>query len=334
MHHTMTRKLFSAALLSATVFASTAAVPLDAKADAYPDKPITLIVPSGAGGSTDTAARILAINIPEHIGQPVVVVNKKGASGSIGINFGLKAKPDGYMLMTGMIGGHVLYPATNLSAGYSPADYKPIAMTQMNPNVLVVNAESPYKTLKDLIDAIKAKPGSLKFSHVGAGSIHFFGAHLMMEVAGLEKTDAIGIPYKGGKNAMAGLLRGEADFHQTNFVSAIDYIKAGKVRPLAVTTKKRLEDFPDIPTYAELGYPEVDLFGWRGVIGPKDLPDDIVQKWAKAIEETMARGGWKKMVTAVGDVPNYMGPEEFTKLIAKDYARYRKMAEKLDILVK
>lgn len=222
----------------------------------------------------------------------------------------------------------------NLSAGYGPSDYTPIAMTQMNPNVLVVKADSPYKTLKDLIEAIKAKPGTLKFSHVGAGSIHYFGAHLMMEEAGLDKTAAIGVPYKGGKNAMAGLLRGEADFHQTNFVSAIDYIKAGKVRPLAVTTKVRLKEFPDIPTYTELGYPEVDIFGWRGVIGPKDLPAEIVQKWAKAIQETMERHGWLKMVDAVGDVPNFMGPEEFGKLIAKDYARYRKMAEKLDILVK
>ena len=323
-----------AGLLSAAFLAAAAISIPEAGAEGYPDKPVTLIVPSGAGGSTDTAARILAINIPEHIGQPVVVVNKKGASGSIGINFGLKAKPDGYMLMTGMIGGHVLYPATNLSAGYSPKDYTPIAMTQMNPNVLVVNAESPYKSLKDLIDAIKAKPGALKFSHVCAGSIHFFGAHLMMEVTGLDKTDAIGIPYKGGKNAMAGLLRGEADFHQTNLVSAIDYIKAGKVRALAVTTKQRLEEFPDVPTYAELGYPDVDLFGWRGVIGPKDLPADIVQKWAKAVEETMNRSGWKKMVNAVGDVPNYMGPEEFAAHIDKDYKRFRKMAEKLDILVK
>lgn len=321
-------------MFTATLFAAAMITTSDVKAEGYPDKPVTLIVPSGAGGSTDTAARILAINIPEHIGQPDVVVNKKGASGSIGINFGLKAKPDGYMLMEGMIGGHVLYPATNLSAGYSPDDYTPIAMTQMNPNVLVVNVDSPHKSLKDLTDEIKAKPGSLKFSHVGAGSIHYFGAHLMMEVTGLDKTSAIGIPYKGGKNAMAGLLRGEADFHQTNLVSAIDYIKAGKVRALAVTTKKRLKDFPDVPTYTELGYPEVDIFGWRGVIGPKNLPADIVQKWAKAIEETTNRRGWKKMTKAVGDVPNYMGPDEFSVLIAKDYARYRKMAEKLDILVK
>ncbi len=321
-------------LLSAVLFATGTLGPLTALAQGYPDKPVTLIVPSGAGGSTDTAARILAINIQEHIGQPLIVVNKPGASGSIGINYAASVKPDGYMLMEGMIGGHVLYPATNLSAGYSPEDYSPIAMTQMNPNVLVVKADSPYKTLDDLIGAIKAKPGGLKFSHNGAGSIHYFGAHLMMQVAGLEKTAAIGIPYKGGKNAMAGLLRGEADFHQTNLVSALDYIHAGKVRALAVTTKARLDDVPDVPTYAELGYPEVDIFGWRGVIGPKGLSDDIVQQWAKAIQETMERPGWKKMVAAVGDVPNFMGPEEFKKHIERDFVRYRKMAEELDIVVK
>jgi tripartite-type tricarboxylate transporter receptor subunit TctC len=320
--------LLATAILTAGMIA---AVP--AGAGEYPDKPITLVVPSGAGGSTDTAARIMAINIQDHIGQPIIVVNKKGASGGIGINFALKAKPDGYILMEGMIGGHVLHPAMNTSTGYTPADYTPIAMTQMNPNVLVVNADSPYQSLQDLLDAIKAKPGELKFSHAGAGSIHYFGIHLLLKTAGLGNDSAVAIPYKGGKRSMAGLLRGEADFHQTNLVSAIDFIQTGKVRALAVTTKERLKVLPDLPTYTELGYPEVDIFGWRGVIGPKGLPKEIVDKWAKAVQETMERKGWIKMVTAVGDVPNYMGPEEFAKLIESDYERYRQMATDLGILV-
>jgi tripartite-type tricarboxylate transporter receptor subunit TctC len=320
--------LLATAILTAGMIAAVPAV-----AGEYPDKPITLVVPSGAGGSTDTAARIMAINIQDHIGQPIIVVNKKGASGGIGINFALKAKPDGYILMEGMIGGHVLHPAMNTSTGYTPADYTPIAMTQMNPNVLVVNADSPYQSLQDLLDAIKAKPGELKFSHAGAGSIHYFGIHLLLKTAGLGNDSAVAIPYKGGKRSMAGLLRGEADFHQTNLVSAIDFIQTGKVRALAVTTKERLKVLPDLPTYTELGYPEVDIFGWRGVIGPKGLPKEIVDKWAKAVQETMERKGWIKMVTAVGDVPNYMGPEEFAKLIESDYERYRQMATDLGILV-
>jgi tripartite-type tricarboxylate transporter receptor subunit TctC len=318
-----------ASILTASVIAGAPVM-----AGEYPDKPIKIVVASGAGGSTDTAARIMAINIQDHIGQPIIVVNMKGGSGSIGINFGLKAKPDGYILMEGMIGGHVLHPAMNTSAGYTPADYTPIAMTQMNPNVLVVNVDSPYKTLQDLLDAIKANPGKMKFSHAGAGSIHFFGIHLLMKTVGLENDAAIAVPYKGGKRSMAGLLRGEVDFHQTNLVSAIDFIKAGKVRALAVTTKERLKVFPDVPTYGELGYPNVDIFGWRGVIGPKGLPKAIVDKWAKAVQETMDRKGWKKMVKAVGDVPRYMGPEEFKKHIDSDFERYREMATDLGIVVK
>lgn len=323
------RGLLTAAVLAVSAFAFAPAM-----AGEYPDKPIKLVVASGAGGSTDTAARIMAINIQDHLGQPIIVVNKKGASGGIGINFALKAKPDGYILMEGMIGGHVLHPAMNTSTGYTPADYTPIAMTQMNPNVLVVKADSPYKSLKDLLGAIKAKPGKLKFSHAGAGSIHFFGVHLLLQKAKLGNDSAVAVPYKGGKRSMAALLRGEADFHQTNLVSAIDFIKAGKVRALAVTTKKRLKGFPNVPTYAEQGYPEVDIFGWRGVIGPKNLPKPIVDKWAKAVQDTMKRKGWKKMVKAVGDVPRYMGPEEFTKHIDSDFKRYRKMATDLGILVK
>jgi len=327
------RKLLKQALLGVTVAAIAAILAAPVSAADYPDKPIKLVVASGAGGSTDTAARIMAINIQEHIGQPIIVVNKKGGSGGIGINFALKAKPDGYLLMEGMIGGHVLFPAMNTSAGYTPDDYTPIAMTQMNPNVLVVKADSPYKNLKDLLRAIKANPGKLKFSHAGAGSIHYFGIHLLLKTAGIANDSAIAIPYKGGSKSMAGLLRGEANFHQTNLVSAIDFIKSGKVRALAVTTKERLKSFPNVPTYAELGYPNVDIFGWRGVIGPKDLPKAIVDQWAKAVQDTMARKGWKKMVKAVGDMPRYMGPEEFSKLIASDFKRYRQMATDLDILV-
>ena len=327
------RKLLKQPLLGVTVAAIAAILAAPVSAADYPDKPIKLVVASGAGGSTDTAARIMAINIQEHIGQPIIVVNKKGGSGGIGINFALKAKPDGYLLMEGMIGGHVLFPAMNTSAGYTPDDYTPIAMTQMNPNVLVVKADSPYKNLKDLLGAIKANPGKLKFSHAGAGSIHYFGIHLLLKTAGIANDSAIAIPYKGGSKSMAGLLRGEANFHQTNLVSAIDFIKSGKVRALAVTTKERLKSFPNVPTYAELGYPNVDIFGWRGVIGPKDLPKAIVDQWAKAVQDTMARKGWKKMVKAVGDMPRYMGPEEFSKLIASDFKRYRQMATDLDILV-
>ena len=329
MKYQRPRGLLTAAVLAASAFAFAPAM-----GGEYPDKPIKLVVASGAGGSTDTAARIMAINIQDHIGQPIIVVNKKGASGGIGINFALKAKPDGYMLMEGMIGGHVLHPAMNTSTGYTPADYTPIAMTQMNPNVLVVKADSPYKSLKDLLATIKAKPGKLKFSHAGAGSIHFFGVHLLLQKAKLGNDAAVAVPYKGGKRSMAALLRGEADFHQTNLVSAIDFIKAGKVRALAVTTKERLKGFPNVPTYAEQGYPEVDIFGWRGVIGPKGLPKPIVDKWAKAVQDTMKRKGWKKMVKAVGDVPRYMGPEEFTKHIDSDFKRYRQMATDLGILVK
>jgi len=302
-------------------------------ADTYPSKPIKLVVASGAGGSTDTAARIMGINIQDHLGQPIIIVNKKGASGSIGINFGLKAKPDGYLLMEGMIGGHVLHPAMNLSAGYTPADYTPIAMTQMNPNVLLVSPSSPYQSLQDLLDAIAENPGELKFSHAGAGSIHYFGIHLLLKTAGLDKDSAVAIPYKGGKKSMAGLLRGEADFHQTNLVSAIDFIEAGKVRALAVTTSERLKAFPDVPTFAEQGFPGVDIFGWRGVIGPKGLPKEIIDTWAQAIADTMEMKGWKKMVKAVGDMPRFMGPEEFTKHIDQDFKRYRQMATDLGILV-
>jgi tripartite-type tricarboxylate transporter receptor subunit TctC len=324
------RRLSILAIAAATAFAGTT---FSAFSQDYPDRPIKLVVASGAGGSTDTAARIMAINIQDHLGQPVIIVNKSGGSGSIGINFGLKADADGYTLMEGMIGGHVLHPAMNASSGYTPDDYTPIAMTQMNPNVLVVSASSQYQNLDDLLAKIKSDPGALSFSHAGAGSIHFFGIHQLLKASGAGGDAAVAVPYKGGSKSMAGLLRGEVDFHQTNLVSAFDFIKTGAVRALAVTTKERLEEFPDVPTYTELGYPAVNIFGWRGVIGPKDLPQQIVDKWSKAVQETMERKGWKKMVAAVGDIARYMGPEEFKAHIEQEFSTYREMATELGILV-
>jgi putative tricarboxylic transport membrane protein len=304
-----------------------------ANAGDYPTKPVQIVVPYGAGGSTDLAMRTLAATIPEFLGQPVVVINKTGGGGAVGVNYGVKAKPDGYVLMGGAIGAHVMTPAVNKSAGYTPADFTPIAMTQMNPNVFVVKADSPYKSIKDVIDAVRKNPGKFKQSNPGPGSIHNFGIAQLLKAAGLPPDSIISVPYKGGAASAAALLGGHVDFHQTNLTNVLDLIRSGKLRALAVTTKERLKVLPDVPTYTELGYPQVNIFGWRGVIGPKGLPKEVVDKWAAAIKQTQASKPWKTLVGKLGDIPVYMGPEEFQAFINESYANYRAMAQELGILV-
>lgn len=299
----------------------------------YPEKPIQIVVPYGAGGSTDLALRSLASVIHEYIGQPVVIVNKTGGGGAVGVSYGVKQEPDGYVLMGGAIGAHVMTPAANASAGYTPEDFTPIAMTQMNPNVLVVKADSPYKSVEDVIEAIKADPGKYKQSNPGPGSIHNFGFTQLLQAADLPPDAVVSVPFKGSAPAVAALLGGHVDFHQTNLTGVIELIQGGELRALAVTSKDRLEDLPDTPTYTELGYPEVNIFGWRGVIGPKDLPKEVVDKWAEAIKKTQEAKAWRKLVGKLGDIPTYMGPDEFKAFIDESFDKYRQMAKDLGILV-
>ena len=299
----------------------------------YPEKPVQIVVPYAAGGSTDLALRALSSVIHEFLGQPVVVLNKTGGGGAVGVVHGLKQKPDGYVLMGGAIGAHVLTPAANKAAGYGPGDFTPIAMTQLNPNVFVVKADSPYKSIKDVIEAIKANPGKFKQSNPGPGSIHNFGFNLLLDAAGIPSKSVISVPFKGGAASAAALLGGHVDFHQTNLTSVIELIKGGKLRALAVTSPQRLKLLPDVPTYAELGYPGVDIYGWRGVIGPKGLPEEIVDKWAAAIKKAQGSKAWQQLVTKLGDEPTYLGPKEFKEHIDKSFVKYRKMAKDLGILV-
>ena len=305
----------------------------DAARAEFPEKPVQIVVPYGPGGSTDLAMRALSSVIHEYLGQPVIVFNKTGGGGAVGVMYGLKQKPDGYVLMGGAIGAHVLTPAANKSAGYTPDDFTPIAMTQLNPNVFVVKADAPYKSIKDVIEAIKANPGKFKQSNPGPGSIHNFVFNLLMDAAGIPPKSVVSVPFKGGAASAAALLGGHVDFHQTNLTNVIELIKGGKLRALAITSAKRNPLLPDVPTYTEVGYPEVDIFGWRGVIGPKGLAPDVVEKMAAAIKKTQGSKAWKKMVTTLGDVPVFMGPKEFDEHIDKSFKKYRKMAKELGILV-
>lgn len=303
-------------------------------AEEYPAKTIKLICPFGPGGATDLAARVLASVIPEYLGQPVVVVNKPGAGGAIAFKYVVDSKPDGYIMMMTAIGSNAMLPAVNPNLPFSYNDLTYVCMVQANPNVLVVRKDAPWKTFQDLVKDIKAHPGKYKYSVSGPGTILNFGIILMLKAVGLPKDALQMVPFDSGGEATAALLGGHVDLLSVNTPPIIGHLRAGTLRGLAVTTKERLKEFPNIPTYAELGYPQIDLVGWRGVAGPPGLPDYVVKKWEDAAAKMVKSKAWLRLVEKLGDVPFYMGTAETQKFVEKEFKRYRALAEELGILVK
>jgi tripartite-type tricarboxylate transporter receptor subunit TctC len=300
----------------------------------YPTKPIKLTVPYGAGGATDLAARILTSVIPEFLGQAVVVINKPGAGGAVGFESVSKSKPDGYTIMMTAIGANVLVPAMNTKLPYRYDELVYIARTQINPNVLIVNAKSPWKTFRELAEALKDNPGKYKFSTAGVGNVSHLGPTLLLNELGLSNEAAIPIHYDSDGAAILAVVQGEADFYQANLAPAASNIKGGLVRGLAMTTPKRVPGFEDIPTYTELGYPGIDIVGWRGIAGPPGLSDHIVKIWEDAVAKTCQSKSWLKLVEKLGDEPGYMNAEDYNRFIDKDFQRYRKLFTDLGLLIR
>jgi tripartite-type tricarboxylate transporter receptor subunit TctC len=300
----------------------------------YPDKPVKMIIPYGAGGATDLAARILGSVIPDFLGQPIVIVNKPGASGSICFDYVRKVKPDGYIMMMAAVGTNALYTAMNTKLPFKWDDLVYISRTQINPGVTIVNAKSPWKTFEDFANALKKNPGKYKFSTSGLGTIQHLSAAVIFEQLGISISKLVAVPYDSGAAGVLAVVQGETDAWSGNFSEAVSNLRGGLVRALAVTTPERLKDWPDIPTYKELGYPNIDLVGWRGVCGPKDLPDHIVKIWDEAVEKATKTKPWLKLAKNIGDEPGYLNSKDFTAFQEKEFTRYRKLFTELGLLIK
>ena len=282
----ITRKkiLKTAFALGLAGIAAGAALAQDAAAS-YPNKAITIIVPFAAGGNTDVKTRLVAKQLGDILKQPVVVDNRPGASGNIGIEQLTRAAPDGYTIAMGSFGPLAVNPWIYPKLNFDPKSLVPIILLEKSPLVLTVPSDKPFRTVADIVNAAKAKPGSLNIANAGPGGAHHLSAELFENSAGI---DMAGIAYKGGGPAATALLAGQVDmmFEQTG--AAIPSIQAGKIRPIAVTSAKRLASLPDVPTFAEAGYPAVTVSNWMGYVAPKGTPPAIVAKlhaaFAKAIE--------------------------------------------------
>lgn len=306
-----------------------------ALAQAYPTQPITLVVPFSAGGDADIAARNLAPVAQRVLGQPIVPMNRAGASGAIGSQAVRAAKPDGYTLLLARVGSQVVLPALQQGLGYKWNDFAFIGLLELNPLVCAVRTESQYKTLADLVDALRARPGKLNYSTSGAATILNFAPQLLFDVLKLGKDAAVQIAYKGGSEAALAVLSGEVDFSCGNLTSMIGNIKGGKLRALLTTTPERLKDIPDVPTAREAGYPQLEaIVGWSALYGPPGLPKEIVDRWVEVLKAAAKDPAWIAATEKAGSAPRVLSPSETEKYAGEQFGVYERLGRQLQIEIK
>jgi len=300
----------------------------------FPTKPINLIVPFGAGSTTDLAARSLSNAAKNHISEPIVVVNRPGASGVVAAASVANSKADGYTMLMSRVSCNGAVPALNKTIPYKIDDFTFVAITEINPFVICVRADSPYKTLQELVNGIKENPGKLSFGTSGALSMLDIVGMMLLDAAGLPQTAAVSVPYKGDGEAKTSLLGGHTQFLPNNLSPMADVLKAGTVRALAVTTENRLENFPDIPTVAEAGYPTLTgAVGWSGFFGPKGMDPEIVKVYAEMMQKIKTDPEWLKTTENLGAIPSILTPEQSKDFVMKQYADFEALGKKLNIIV-
>lgn len=315
------------AVLSGAIGAS---VPAFAQQVAWPQQPIRIVVPQPPGGGTDALARVIAEKLQPVLGQPVVVENRTGAGGNIGTELVARAKPDGYTLLL-TTNTHVTNVSFFAKLPYDPVkDFEPVAIVGSVPFVLGVNASSPYKTVKDLVDAAKAKPGALSYASGGPGTPHQLASELFKSMTG---TDFLHVPYKGSTPAMMGLLGNEVAMSISAINSMLPYIRSGRVRALGVAPAQRTPLLPDVPTIAEAvplpGY-EIDI--WYGMLAPAGTPKSIVERLSQEIAKVARDAGVREKLVPQGLDPVGTTPERFADVIKSDLVKYRRIAKEANIV--
>ena len=286
----------------------------------YPTKPINFIVPYGAGGGADSRSRQIAQKMSVILKQPIIVDNKPGAGGNIGTEFISRAAPDGYTIGMGNFAPMAVNKTLFGNLRYDPeTDLTPIILIEKGPLVLVVHPSSPYKTVQDIVVAAKAKPGTLTFSSGGIGGSHQLSAELFEQNAGIEM---IHVPYKSGSAGLTDLMAGNVTMMFDQMYSAMPSIKAEKLRPIAITSKKRSPLLPNIPSFAEVGYPKVEVLNWQGLIAPKGTPKAIIDQLNSAANEALKDPQLRELMLSQGNEIGGGSPAEFAALIKSESAKW------------
>jgi len=303
-------------MVVATVFAASA---LQAFAQSYPTKPVRVIISFTPGSSTDIVGRIVMQKVSEYWGQPVIPENRSGAGGSIGSNVVAKADPDGYTLLVNS-SAHAVNPAIYAKLPYDTLkDFIDVVPLSVQPNVLVVTSGSSYKTAMDLVNAAKAKPGAINFGHAGVGSGTHLNTERFIAAAGIKVTE---IPFKGTPEVITNMLNGSIDCYWAPISAALSNVKAGKLRPLAVSTAKRNPQLPDVPTTGEAGIKGADSPLWFGLWAPAGTPASIIAKISADTRKALADPGVKEKLANLGNDTLDMSPQEFAKFVREEMDTY------------
>jgi tripartite-type tricarboxylate transporter receptor subunit TctC len=307
-------KLFTGAVL--------AGLALQAAAQSYPTKPVHVIISFTPGSSTDIVGRIVLQKLNEIWGQPVVPDNRAGAGGSIGSAAVAKAPPDGYTLLINS-NAHCVNPAIYAKLPYDTLkDFTEIAPLAIQPNVFVVTAESPYKTLMEFVSAARAKPGSLNIGHAGIGSGTHLNTEKFIAAANIKLTE---VPFKGTPEVVAAMLSGDVNAYWAPISAAMSLVKGGKLRPLAVSTAKRNAQLPDVPTTAEAGIKGADSPLWFGLWGPAGMPAGLVTRINADVRKALADPAVKERLVAGGNDTMDMSPQDFAKLVRTEMGEYARV---------
>jgi tripartite-type tricarboxylate transporter receptor subunit TctC len=294
-------------------------------AQAWPAKPVTLVVPFPPGGSTDMIARTVGAKLQERLNGTFVVDNKGGAGGTLGAAQVKRSPADGYTILVSSLGPFVIGPHLIKNAGYDPlTEFDYITVAVQAPNVLTVPANSPHKSFADLLKFIKANPEKMTFASAGNGTSDHLTAELFWQETG---TKAVHVPYKGGAPAMSDLLGGQVDATFMNINTGLPNIKAGKLRPLAITSSKRSPLLPDVPTMEELGFKGVTVYSWQAFAAPKGVPADIKAKLHEGIVAALNDPAVKPKLLELGFEIVGNTPEQFTAFQATEFARWKKVIE-------
>ena len=309
----------------ALAFAALASIAMPAQAQTYPTKPIRLVVPFPAGGTTDILARAVAQKLSETLGQQVIVDNRPGAGGNIGSELVARSAPDGYTLLMGTVGTHAINVSLYPKLPYDPVkDFTPIVLMAGVPNVLVVNPSLPARSVSELIAYAKANPGKLNFASSGSGtSIHLSG-ELFKVLTGVQMTH---VPYKGSAPALTDLVGGQVQLMFDNLPSSLAFIKAGKLRALAVTSKTRAAALPDVPTMVEAGVPDFEASSWFGILAPAGTPRDIVVRINAEVAKWLATPDAREKLAGQGAIAAGGAPEDFARHIASETAKWARVVK-------